>query len=169
MYDAVARELASPSPVPERVELLAARARRQYAKQREYREYTRSNRLGCAPDEGSLWYSIRTVLGVLLFATAGVGLCAGGWPWVLAFIVVGAALGAMLVVRAKRNQEDGRPRTCHRCGYDLAGTSGPIPAEILGVDLGPRVCSECGADWPMSPELGMDPTRPPGPQWPAIS
>lgn len=52
-----------------------------------------------------------------------------------------------------------RARRCYQCRYDLSGNESPIPPELIGVDLGPRKCPECGVIWPMRPELTLSPMR----------
>jgi len=38
------------------------------------------------------------------------------------------------------------------CGYDTSGVPSDLPdVEALGVIVGPRICSECGAAWPLVP------------------
>lgn len=41
---------------------------------------------------------------------------------------------------------------CPDCGYDLAGTTPGLPLERTnGVNVGPRLCPECGVPWPLVP------------------
>lgn len=52
-----------------------------------------------------------------------------------------------------------KQRSCPDCGYDLRGTPRGIDPSVLGLDIGPRRCPECGARWPLLPPPA--PTSPP--------
>jgi len=79
----------------------------------------------------------------------------GGWLGLGAMLI--ALVSILVVLVALEIQREGRSaalarrleQRCPTCGYDLGGVPRPIDAALLdGIDVGPRVCPECGLAWP---------------------
>lgn len=97
-----------------------------------------------------------------LFALLGVTavVVKGSWPprvqdlqvllWSLAPTVIFLILARTFrtVLRPRRRLG---ARCCPDCGYDLRGAPAGIDPAVLGVDVGPRWCPECGGFWPLVP------------------
>ncbi len=95
--------------------------------------------------KGLVWLAITAFAGAL-------------WSGTWATVVLGVIGLALLIVAGMLDR--GRraivastaERSCSECGYDLSGCDTPIPpAALESFWIGPRLCPECGAAWPMLP------------------
>lgn len=74
--------------------------------------------------------------------------------WGAVFVVVVCAIELARALRRSNMRRSLWQREIGRCGcgYDLRGQPGALPSvEALGVIVGPRICPECAAAWPLVP------------------
>lgn len=88
------------------------------------------------------------------------------WAWgmvpasSLIAVIPGLLVGAIFRIEAEREyrrrvreQRRIQGSACLRCGFMLTGIDRPIPKTLVGRDVGPRRCPECGLPWPMVLEV----------------
>lgn len=102
-----------------------------------------------SPDDAKpLWIEFRDLLWLL----AGAAIL---WQFTLGLILV-ACVATWVFWEWRRSRRHRlasalKHRRCPDCGYDLRGAPIAMDPILIGIDLGPKRCSECGGVWPLLP------------------
>lgn len=105
-----------------------------------------SGNTGCADFADFLWFAPDDIVAILVLLVIGVLFGAVLLPlvWLPVWIV--------RFRRRRRCRAAMSHRQCPDCGQDLTGCPPAIkPAYMDSMDVGPRVCPECAAPWPLLP------------------
>lgn len=131
------------------------RARREYWTRKLLQDYMPMGEEGPSPLAQGLrrsFYNPQVILLIMFIAGAVLAATLG---WESVFLFMPLLLLTLFIARKPKVgsglQEALRLGLCPDCGYDLSGAPRAVHPSLVGVDMGPERCPECGTDWPCLP------------------